>query len=364
MADVQRVINVAAAAATTALRDEVAAQVRPIVDRTRNGLAAALGLEPRSGPELQAEVDDEGSDEDWITTASELTHFYGLDHAVSAEDAQSRAVAVWRCLAMAVNGGWSHWVALHDAGYSACGPAADLRAELTQRSEAQGIPVTGWQVLTTPKAILGLDYDLTDVAAYATELCDEDEADDFAKQVEAHDEFNWEHVAQAVTHLDLPGVSACWQIGHCLQVVTDRGTLDWSHHNPLPFALAVRYQNKRGSVDTLIVHGPGVKVSSSGVSVVDDRPGPPPDHATWLRQFAGRERFALDGIDVPAFDLGEAKVFDYRSNKDDKNPRKFKDYTHEHGEESGKLPRIFALGPRTFAICGGNMWIAPEGIRD
>lgn len=362
MADLERVINEGARAASQAIRAEVANQVRPIVERTQNGLAGALGLGtlPRSAnPVAQDDDEDDEDGEDWIAAASELTHFYGLDGA--REDAVSRAVAVWRSLAVTEGTGLSHWIAVHDDGFAACGPAAELKHELADRSKAQGIAVGGWTVHTTAKAILALEYDLADLATYAAELCDDDEADNMAEQMATHDDFNWEHVATAVTHLDVPGVSACWQIGQCLQVETDRGVLDFSTHNALPFALAVRFSDSRGSVDTLLVHGSGVCVLPSGISV-----GTPPreSHEAWASRWKGRQKFQLDGIDAPAYEMGEARVFDYRSNKDDKHPHKFKDYTHEHGEESGELPKVFALGPRTFAICGGNMWVAPEGIRD
>lgn len=334
-------------AAKTAIVGEAVAQIKPHVDRAKNGLGGFLGTEPD-------QPDDEGDDDDSDAVAvdpCEMVYFFGLDQGDDAETATSCAVAVFRVCAMPDGKKPSHYIATHPDGFAAVGPADLLEDEVIAKSELAGISHK-WTMLRSWQDCMGLDYDIGDIADFAAEACDDDE--EFADQQEAHNAFNWEHHAQSVSVVDVPGVKSCWQIGHALQVKTDRALLDWEQCSPLPFAYAI-------DTETLLVHGAHVCVTAQGVKVSNSAA---PSYADWRQQFSKAEPYQIDGIATPCYLLGKAKVFDYRSNKDDKNPAKFKDYTHEHGEESGEFPDLFAVGPRTFAICGGNMWVAPEGIRD
>jgi len=350
----ERLANSAVKGLVQGVKQEATSQIAPHVAKVRNGLPAFLGGEPDDDDDN----DDDGEGDDGVSVdPCELVYLFGLDRA-GADDPDfaannlSRAVAIFRVVTVADGKKPSHHVATHPDGYAAVGPADLLVNDVISKSQLAGIS-DDWDVYETWHSVMGLEYDLSDVADFADEICD-DEGADLDEQRAAHDDFNWEHVANSVTVVDIPGVKACWQLGHALQVQTDRGKLDWERLSPLPFAYAI-------DTDTLLVHGSHVCVTPRGVEVNSRTPM---GYADWRQQFDGREEFEIDGIESPCFALGKAKVFDYRSNKDDKNPKHFKDYTHQHGEESGELPTIFAVGPRTFAICGGNMWIAPEGIRD
>lgn len=338
-------------AAKTAIVGEAVAQIKPHVDRAKNGFGDFLG-QSAGDPDDDDDGDDEGDEGDGVAVdPCEMVYFFGMDQGDDAETAMSCAAAVFRTCAMPEGKRPSHFIATHPDGYAAVGPADLLEDEVISKSELAGISHK-WTMLRSWQDCMGLEYDIGDVADFAAEACEDDE--DFEDQQEAHNAFNWEHHAQSVSVVDVPGVKAAWQIGHALQVKTDRTLLDWERCSPLPFAYAI-------DTETLLVHGAHVCVTPQGVKVSN---AAPPSYADWRLQFGKAEPYTIDGIETPCYLLGKAKVFDYRSNKDDKNPAKFKDYTHEHGEESGDFPDLFAVGPRTFAICGGNMWIAPEGIRD
>lgn len=68
----------------------------------------------------------------------------------------------------------------------------------------------------------------------------------------------------------------------------------------------------------------------------------------------------LPSPDTPLVFLGVAEEIHYGSKKDGK----FHHYYHEHGEESGTFPMIFAWGPKAYVVMGGDMRIEDRGIVD
>ena len=64
--------------------------------------------------------------------------------------------------------------------------------------------------------------------------------------------------------------------------------------------------------------------------------------------------------DKPLTFLGVAREICYGAKKEGK----FQEYYHEHGEESGTFPSLYALGDRTLIIHGGKMRIEDRGIVD
>ena len=352
MADLERIVNAATGAAKEAIKAEVVDQMRPHVERAKNGFAEVLGVGQSDEDE---DEDGEGDDEDALLDRADLTYIFGMDGSIDEEEASSLAVAVWRTLAAVEGKTLSHWIAIHDDGYAACGPSATLEDELIARSEAAGIDSAGWEIHDDALDILAMDYDVSDIADFADELCSDD--DEMDEQVEVHNGFNWEHDAKAIAAMEIPGVSAGWQIGHALSLDTSRGKLDWDGKTPLPFAIGI-------GKDAIVIHGANVQSTPGGVKVGDTSQS----YADWKlamdRKFDADDVYEIDGVKGAAYLMGDAKRFDYRSNKDQADPAKFDEYTHEHGEESGDLPSVFAIGPRSIVVCGGNMHIAPEGVRD
>lgn len=84
----------------------------------------------------------------------------------------------------------------------------------------------------------------------------------------------------------------------------------------------------------------------------------------WNHRATNVTHVHIPGVSGPMFEIGQALKVDYRSDKDSKGPGTTKDFTHQHGEESGILPRVYALNADTVIIHGGNLHVAPEGIRD
>ncbi len=66
------------------------------------------------------------------------------------------------------------------------------------------------------------------------------------------------------------------------------------------------------------------------------------------------------GPEVPFSLLGVAEEIHYGAKKDGK----FHHYYHEHGEESGTFPMIYAWGPSAYVVIGGKMRIEDRGIVD
>tara|TARA_Y100000034_G_scaffold131131_1_gene191223 strand:+ start:923 stop:1711 length:789 start_codon:yes stop_codon:yes gene_type:complete len=64
--------------------------------------------------------------------------------------------------------------------------------------------------------------------------------------------------------------------------------------------------------------------------------------------------------DTPFALLGVAEEIHYGAKKDGK----FHHYYHEHGEESGTYPMIYAWGPKCYVVVGGKMRIEDRGIVD
>jgi len=69
---------------------------------------------------------------------------------------------------------------------------------------------------------------------------------------------------------------------------------------------------------------------------------------------------ALAGVTEKLTFLGVAREICYGAKKEGK----FEEYFHEHGEESGTFPSIYALGKNTLVIHGGKMRIEDRGIVD
>ena len=84
----------------------------------------------------------------------------------------------------------------------------------------------------------------------------------------------------------------------------------------------------------------------------------------WNQDSRGTEVITLPGIDAPMYRIGTAKRVEYTARKDGD----VADYYHDHGEESGTFPTIYAvkLGDKfnAYLVVGGNMEIRPEGITD
>lgn len=68
----------------------------------------------------------------------------------------------------------------------------------------------------------------------------------------------------------------------------------------------------------------------------------------------------LKEIDRPLTFLGVAREICYGAKKEGK----FEEYYHEHGEESGTFPSVYALGDKCYLVCGGKMRIEDRGIVD
>lgn len=358
MADFERLANTALRGAAEAAKAEAIAQMAPHVERARNGFAEALGIQPDADDDDDDDGDeDDDGDGEAVFDPADLAYFFGFDGTTDKDESLSLAVAVWRTVAVADGSDLSHWIATHKKGYACCAPADTIEDEVIAKSEALGVDKAGWTVHTKAMKILAFDFDIGDIADFADEICDDDD-DELDEQIRVHNGFNWEHESAAIVAMDIPGVSAGWQLGHALTLDTTAGKLDWSSRSPRPFAVGI------GS-DTYIIHGANVQTTPKGIKVSDSQTL---SYADWRlemeRRFGKGEHYELDGVDVPAYPMGKAKRFDYRSNKDQPDPAKFDEYTHEHGEETGDLPMVFAIGPRTIAVSGGNMHIAPEGVRD
>ena len=347
MADFERLKN----AAIAGVKAEAIAQMAPHVERAKNGITEALGIAPDADDDDEEEGDDEA-----MFDPADLAYFFGLDGTADKDESLSLAVAVWRTVAVADGSGLSHWIAIHKQGYTCCAPADTIEDEVIAKSEAMGISSAGWTVHDKAMKILAFDFDIGDIADFADEICDDD--DELDEQVRVHNGFNWEHESAAIVAMDIPGVRTGWQLGHALTLDTTAGKLDWSGRSPRPFAVGI-------GDDTYIIHGANIQTTPKGIKISG---GHAQSYADWRlemdRKFGENDRYELDGVDGPAYPMGRAKRFDYRSNKDQSDPAKFDEYTHQHGEETGELPMVFAIGPRTIAVSGGNMHIAPEGVRD
>ncbi len=84
----------------------------------------------------------------------------------------------------------------------------------------------------------------------------------------------------------------------------------------------------------------------------------------WNQDSRGTEVAEFAGITAPMYRIGTAKRIEYTARKDGE----VADYFHDHGEESGTFPTIYAvkIGKEfnAYLVIGGNMVIRPEGITD
>jgi hypothetical protein len=85
----------------------------------------------------------------------------------------------------------------------------------------------------------------------------------------------------------------------------------------------------------------------------------------WSHKSLRRSTVTIPGVQATLWELGDALQTDYRSDKDASNTAtKTIDYTHQHGEDSGKLPKLYAISDNVLVIYGGNMKVLPSGIND
>lgn len=255
MSTIDRIVNSAATAAKQQVEKELRA-------------ALPANLRNPGEPDADEEEGEEDEDEDDGADPAEMCHLF--IEKDSAEDNLARACAAYRAWCSG-----EHGIAVHqEHGFAVLGPLEILDDEVVDWSEQNGVDPDGWIVHKSPAKILALAYDQNHLCDCAALLCDEDAQDELGAAIENYNDFNWNHNATNVTHVDIPGVSG------------------------------------------------------------------------------------------PLFEIGQGLRLDYRSDKASKAAGKTKDFTHQHGEESGILPRVYALNADTVIIHGGNLHVAPEGIRD